>query len=495
MRLFFTVVILFFSSSLKSFATFSFNKNCEDAYNNIISLRFEEGRKILKKEKLVNPKNDIPYYLENYIDCLTLFIGENENDFKQLKQNKDERLKRIEKGDKQSPFYLFTQAEIYLQWAVVRMKFKEYASAAYDIHKAYQLLQENTEKFPSFKASQKSLGLLHAIIGAIPEEYQWLVSIIGMKGTIQQGVDELNEVINSCKNTEYNYLKTESIIILAFVQLNFQKNKEDAWKLLSQINNHSYNTNPMLCFVYADIANHVGKTDEAISILLNKPNGNEYYPFYFLDYLLGVTKLNRLDKDADLYLQKYLSSFMGKNYIKAAEQKLAWYYLLNGNKDKYKECMASCKIKGNNFIDEDKQAMKEAETQEVPNIILLKARLLCDGGYYQKALAQFQNTSLNDFPTLRDQFEVTYRVARIYHELGMTDNAINFYQETLKNAYRSPYYFAANAALQLGLIYEEKKDYDKARFYFEKCLSLRNHEYQNSLDQKAKAGLNRLGGK
>ena len=494
MRISLAVFILLFFFSLNSFATFSFNKNCEDAYYNIISLKFEEGKKILVKEKLINPKNDLPYYLENYIDCLTLFIGENENNFQRLKHNKEERLNRIEKGDKQSPFYFFTQAEIYLQWAVVRMKFKEYASAAYDIRKAYQLLQKNTEKFPSFKANQKSLGLLHATVGAIPEEYQWVVAIIGMKGTIQQGVDELNEVINSCKSTEYNYLKTESIIILAFVQLNFQNHEEDAWEILNQINYHSCSTNSMLCFVYADIANRVGKTDKAISILLNKPNGNEYYPFYFLDYLLGVIKLNRLDKDADIYLQKFVSNFTGKNYIKAAEQKLAWYYLLRGNIDKYRECMVVCKNKGNNFIDEDKQAMKEAETQEIPNAILLKARMLCDGGYYQKALAQFQKTSPKDFPTLRNQFEVTYRVARIYHELGMTDNAITFYQETLKNAYRSPYYFAANAALQLGLIYERKKEYETSRLYYKKCLSLRNHEYQNSLDQKAKAGLNRLGG-
>jgi hypothetical protein len=42
-------------------------------------------------------------------------------------------------------------------------------------------------------------------------------------------------------------------------------------------------------------------------------------------------------------------------------------------------------------------------------------------------------------------------------------------------------------------MYENDGNIVKAKEYFKKTLSLRNHEYQNSIDQKAKAGLNRLG--
>ena len=69
---------------------------------------------------------------------------------------------------------------------------------------------------------------------------------------------------------------------------------------------------------------------------------------------------------------------------------------------------------------------------------------------------------------------------------------MEYYEQTLKNGSTSRYYFAANSALLLGMIYEERKDFPKAKSYFEKCLSLDNHEYQNSLDQKAQAGLDRI---
>jgi hypothetical protein len=52
-------------------------------------------------------------------------------------------------------------------------------------------------------------------------------------------------------------------------------------------------------------------------------------------------------------------------------------------------------------------------------------------------------------------------------------------------------YFAARAALQTGYIYEQQGDKATAVDYFQKCLSLKDHDYKNSLDQKAKAGIER----
>ena len=57
---------------------------------------------------------------------------------------------------------------------------------------------------------------------------------------------------------------------------------------------------------------------------------------------------------------------------------------------------------------------------------------------------------------------------------------------------QSPYYFAANAALQLGIIYEKQADFKKAAEYYELAQSMENVEYKNSINQKAKAGLNRI---
>ena len=54
-----------------------------------------------------------------------------------------------------------------------------------------------------------------------------------------------------------------------------------------------------------------------------------------------------------------------------------------------------------------------------------------------------------------------------------------------------PEYFAARAALQIGLIYEHKGSYAKAIEYFNNCIAMKSHAFKNSLDQKAKAGIQR----
>ena len=50
-------------------------------------------------------------------------------------------------------------------------------------------------------------------------------------------------------------------------------------------------------------------------------------------------------------------------------------------------------------------------------------------------------------------------------------------------------YFAARSALQLGLIYEERKDFVAAIEYFKNCMEMKNTAFKNSLDQKAKSGI------
>jgi Tfp pilus assembly protein PilF len=59
-------------------------------------------------------------------------------------------------------------------------------------------------------------------------------------------------------------------------------------------------------------------------------------------------------------------------------------------------------------------------------------------------------------------------------------------------AKNSPWYFGANAALNLGYIAKEQKDFDAARKYFQLALTFPKHEYKTSIDSKAKSELELL---
>ncbi len=75
---------------------------------------------------------------------------------------------------------------------------------------------------------------------------------------------------------------------------------------------------------------------------------------------------------------------------------------------------------------------------------------------------------------------------------GHIDKAIHNYEITIANGSSTVWHFAANSALMLGSIYEERKDFSKALTYYRKCLSLEFEQYKNSIDQKAQGAIDRI---
>jgi hypothetical protein len=55
------------------------------------------------------------------------------------------------------------------------------------------------------------LGLIHVLAGVIPDNYSWVLKILGLEGNVQKGLDEIavmagyagsNETYQSCKSRE-----------------------------------------------------------------------------------------------------------------------------------------------------------------------------------------------------------------------------------------------------------------------------------------------------
>jgi tetratricopeptide (TPR) repeat protein len=475
-----------------------YDENCRNAYMAILSMRFEYARHLLDVEKKINPANHIPVYLDNYMDFLTLFIGEDPEQLKQLSRNENTRLKYLEQADVNSPYYRFCQAQVRLQWAFVRMKFGEYISAVTDIKKASNLLEANRTRYPDFLLNYSGLAIVHTVSGLVPDQYKWLSNLLGFEGSVEQGTRELKIVATYAGNDEViKMYRPEMLFYLTFIMVNLNKDKSQSLQILklSEESQDSieYRKNPLMVFSMATILTKNRYNDKAIAMLSSQPNTPDRFPIRYLDCMMGQVKLNRLDPDAGKYFLSFLNSFHGLNYIKSAYQKLAWTYLLEGNMKKYDETMSKVIDYGTTDVDEDKQAFSEARKKETPNLTLLKARLLFDGGYYDRALHELLDRSLKEFiMTKKDLVEYTYRMGRIYHETSNFPKAFQYYNQTIKLGSGQPWYFAANAALQMGIINENTGNYSEAEKYYRLCLSMHYEEYKNSLSQKAKAGLNRV---
>src|SRR5690606_1271739 len=118
--------------------------------------------------------------------------------------------------------------------------------------------------------------------------------------------------------------------------------------------------------------------------------------------------------------------------------------------------------------------------------------LLFDGGYYEKAATEMNRLSEKSFKTEEAATEYLYRLGRIYDAWNKPDSALLCYFKTIDKGKALPRYFAANAALESARIYEVRGEKEKAISLYNLCLTFEDHEYKNGIDQKAKAGLNRL---
>jgi len=477
---------------LKAQNYFKVTPGIELAYKNISDLKIQRAQDILDSLKIVESQNMLVYHIENYIDFYKIFIHEDYNEFIRLEKNKEYRLNKIDSGDEDSPYFRFSKAEIYLQWALVRLKFEENFTAVSEIKSAYKLLRKNEKKFPNFIENYKSLSVIRALIGTLPDFYKGLLTFFtGIKGTIKQGANEIARVVEYSENNKFLF-KDEAYTISSFISFHLENNRQKSWQTISS-GNLDIKNSPLACFVMANIAQKTGRNNEAIKILMNRPKGDERLDFHYLDYMLGRSLLYKNDLRAIGSLNSFVNNFKGINYIKDAYLKLAWFELIvNKDEKQYRINIEKCISRGKSVVDEDKTAYKAALKTEIPNPILLKARLLFDGSYFLKAytyLIQHEKDLLYS-PDL--SLEFNYRMGRILQSLESYTDAINYFEKAIELGKDEKSHYACIAALQNGVIFEKLKKYKSAKNYYKLCLSIDPDEYKNSTHQNAKAGLLRI---
>lgn len=461
------------------------------AYELVVGLRFPEARQAIQELKDRDPGNLMAWHLDNYMDCLAVYISEDGAALARLKRRKAERIEMLMKGDKQSPYFRFAQADVRLQWAMAHLKFGEYFSAFAEVSKALRLLRQNEELFPGFLPNKKDMALLQAAAGVIPDQFRWGVKMLtGLEGSIVRARKDMEAILRQSKGQHFLF-ETETRVYYAFLLLHLSNDPEAAWQSVGN-GQLSPSQNPVHCFIVANIAMRSGRNDKAIQLLEQCPRGDQYHPLPFIDQMMGMAKLRRLDRDANVNFLRFLKMYSGRNFIKETYQKLAWHALIFGDSRAYHQYMLYCEEKGFAGSGSDRSALQEATMGVVPNVVLLKARLLFDGGYYQRALDLLGQTTPLMLEKERHRVEFAYRKGRILHSMGRLKEAMSFYESALQQGSRQGFFFACNACLQLGLIYEQLRQPERAKSYFQRCLSLDSDEYETELHQKAKAGLNRL---
>ena len=111
------------------------------------------------------------------------------------------------------------------------------------LRRAYKSLNDLQSKHPDFIEVNKSLGLLHIILSAIPEEFHWLTNLFGFENNFDRGFKELSKCVNS-----ENDFQLEASLFLSYVYIFILDQKEEGFRVLEHIAPFWYKTG--LSFIY-----------------------------------------------------------------------------------------------------------------------------------------------------------------------------------------------------------------------------------------------------
>lgn len=484
-------------SARKSFAGtgyYDFNGLCQHAYHLILEMKIDSGMELAAQEQKVHPGNLIPSLVENEADFFVMFFSEDPSLYQVRMVQFDRRLRQLEsEGDAKSPWYLFSLGAGYFQRALICIKFQENWTAAWEFRKAYFLLRTNAERFPGFAPDHYLLGGMETVIGTLPGAYKWASEIMGMSGTIGGGMKELRNFIQDSSSAG-KIFRLEGNLYYAYLDFFIENKHQEVFRFIRE-HHFDLKENELSVFLVANLSINRQQGEYGLGVMKGFRMDNSYFPIPFLEDEFGTLELDRLQLDsADFYLTRFIRSFRGKFYLRDALLKLSRSEYLNGDLVLANQFRALIRVRGNAETDADKAALRESRARW-PNILLLKARLLCDGGYFQRATDLLKNVQVTDFSLQGDKLEYAYRMARLYDLEGKSSLAIPFYSATVRMGSDRPEYFAARSALELGEIYERAGKSTLALSFYRQVLEMNEQEYKNSLDQRARAGINRVIGK
>ena len=469
---------------------YNWTPRTQKIYESITSLRIPEARAFMSQDKKANASNLIYPLLESYADFYQLFLNENRAEYKRMYPTFEQRIQLLEAGPKQSPYYLYSIALAHLHKSLIALRFNKNFEAALNFRKAFLMFKENEKAYPNFSPNDVYLGLMTTFIGTIPKGYQWMANILGMTGKITEGNALVLKYINS-KDAYSNQCRNEALFVYPYLVMNFEGNKKKTFDFIEKTD-YDFVNNHLHAYMATNLYLNNQQSQKALQVASNINPANFYLDLPFWQLEIGYAYLNELKLDAaKSALQNFIDRFKGQFYVKDAFEKLSWIAYMQGDQAKANAYRSNVLSKGNNSTDADKQALQNAKRGTWPHPILLRARLLSDGGYQQQALSFLAGKTSKDFDKDADKTEFAYRLGRIYDLAGQPDQAIPFYSSAIEKGANQTEYFAARAALQIGLIYEQKNNPTLAISFFNTCLEMKNHAFKNSLDQKAKTGIQR----
>ena len=482
------IACFFLLTRITSAATdpiWQFSEPVHQAYLLVLNLQPDKAQELLSK--VSDPSQELhKMYVLSLSETVDVLITEDQKKFEQLENNFRKRLQFVETLP-EGPEKLFLEAELNLQRGFNLLNLDQSFNAVFAIRRAYNVTQDCLKKYPSFIPIKKTSGVIQVMIGSVPDKYHWFMSLLGMKGSVLTGQKQLQE-LRSSKSS----LSTEATILFftikGFINQQFSEAASGLTECLKE-----QPDNRLILFLSINMLTKDSQSEKVLHLISDLDQHNQGLQMYYVEYLRAEALMNKGEYNkAIASYQKFIKGYHSLSFKKDAHYKIGLCYWLLNDESNAKIYFEKAKTAGREQSDPDRYAASQLAEDRLPNQKILKVRFFTDGGFYHEAQGAVQSIQFSELKTLKEQTEYFYRKGRLAHKTEEYSVAKIYYEETIHLAKENPWYFAPNAALQLGYIYRDQKNYGMAKKYFEQALSYRRHEYKSSIDSKSRSALEQL---
>lgn len=480
-------VCFFLFFAIQSYALdnlWQFDPALERIYKLILSLQIDQAKTELSQLKSANEFHKI--YLESLLGTADILITEDEKRFNKINETIKTRVEKLSNMPETAET-LFLQAELNLQRGFNLLNLGQELHAVLAIRQAYQATQSCLKKYPTFIPIKKTHGVIQVMVGAVPDKYQWFMSLLGMKGSVRVGQKQLEDL-----RTSNSSLSLEASILFYSIKGFLNQRFEEAAIGFQECRQKDPGSR-LLLFLSINMLVKDSQSDAAYKLILELDKHPDGLPMVYVEYLRGEVLVQKGEYiHAIQAYQKFLKGYESQSFKKDSYYKISLCYYLMGDMVNANKNFETARSTGKTTSDPDRFAAAMLADNVFPNKKILRIRFYTDGGYYKEARETIQTVTPSDLVNPKDATEFYYRKGRLAHKTQDFPTAKTYYIQTIEKTGDSPWYFAPNAALQLGYISQAQGDLASAKKYFEKAISYKRHVYKSGIDSKAKFALDQL---
>ncbi len=458
-------------------------QNYLDIENKILSFQFLKADSLIKK--LQNTPQKI--YLHHHNLFYQQFFYENFQ-AEQFFLKSDSLIHKLSYSKGSEEWKVSFLGEMYLERCIISFLQKSYWNAYKNFKESYKLVQK-TKNFSQIIFPKRLQSLIEIFLGSIPTKYKWITDFMGYSGNLEKGIHNFHQIINKTE-----ILKIENQVLNFYLSKHLFNDHQSAYHSIEKLNKN-YPENSFFAYLlginYLD-RKELQKAKQKLIFCIKHPIKDFDYPAYHLAHCYMYEL--QLDS-AQYFLEKFIEKKRGNIFKADANYKIGILYSFKNQKNEAQKYFYRATQFDEQISDKDLYAIKQSQNYIFKSISkeeaqLFQARWLFDGGNYSQSLTILNQISYSNIPDI--SIEILYRKARVYHEMKNLDKALEFYQkvfeiQSFKNLWMKPY-----SAYFIALIYDEKKDYTKVKFFLNKSLSYKNYDFQASLEQKVKTKLSKI---